>query len=125
LAATPPASFRQPQLTDATLYLLLPRRCVTANCHLLVEQPQIQPQLAVPADLSPCFSSICAISACGHLVAFHEQEDRRMRRAHALTRAQHQTKPSGTWTALFNEQRATLTRRDTALQLGMGDANID
>jgi hypothetical protein len=40
-------------------------------------------QPAVPADLSPCFSSICAISAGGRLVAFHEQEDRRMRRAHA------------------------------------------
>jgi hypothetical protein len=26
-----------------------------------------------------------------------------------MTRAQHQAKPSGTWAALFNEQRATLT----------------
>jgi hypothetical protein len=26
-----------------------------------------------------------------------------------MTRAQHQAKPSGTWLALFNEQRATLT----------------
>ena len=26
-----------------------------------------------------------------------------------MTRAQHQAKPSGTWPALFNEQRATLT----------------
>jgi hypothetical protein len=81
-----------------------------------------------------------------------------------MTRAQHQAKPSGTWLALFNEQRATLTavvamllpsrvapgqiphvgmlpwperavyflrevlrfsRRDTALLLGMSDANID